>query len=134
MQEQFNDDWQAALSGEPAALNTPFRRQLRSSLEEWAARVVLASSTEDQRAIADFAETCRVNRQQDRQTMLTLFDRIEQRHQAEHINLRRAVETVALVAADDFGAPTVSLGNWPPTPKPSLFPRNHKKPVNPLTL
>jgi hypothetical protein len=110
VQQDFRADWQAVLTGAPESLNTDFRRQLRADLQQWSARTVAASQTESQKLLLGFAETYNANRQQDQEAMLTLFDRAEQDHQAQHLSLRRALETVAVVADDKFQRTENQLG------------------------
>jgi hypothetical protein len=102
VETEIRADWQAALAGEPGAVNTAFRQDLRSALDQWAAKASDSVQSENQRRFADFVDTYRANRQQERRAMLALVNRAEQKHQAEILDMRRAVETVAVVAADKF--------------------------------
>jgi hypothetical protein len=110
VQDELRSDWQAILSGNPEVLNTDFRRQLRAELDLWSAKTLADSTTENQRFLADFADTYSAYRQQDQQATLTLFNQAEQKRRADYVNLRRALETVAVVAADKFQRTETQLG------------------------
>jgi hypothetical protein len=110
VRDEIRADWQAVLANSPDAVNTDFRRQLRSDLDQWSARTVAASRAESQHLLLGFADTYSANRQQDHQTFLTLFDRANQKRQAEYVSLRRALETVAVVADDKFQRTDSELG------------------------
>jgi hypothetical protein len=102
VENELKADLQAVFIGTQDALNTPFRRELRSAVDRWNTRSVAATKAETGALLLTFAEQDKTERQRDQRTVLTLLDRLEQQHQAEYINLRRALETVALVADDKF--------------------------------
>ncbi len=110
VQDQLLADWQAVLNDEPGALNTPFRRQLRSGLDDWTASKIGTANGDDHRLLAEFLETYQANRQKDQQVLLTLLSRSEQKYQRELVQLRRSIETVAVVAADKFQRTDSELG------------------------
>jgi hypothetical protein len=133
VQDEFRADWQAVLADAPEALNTNFRRQLRSDLDQWSARAVAASSAESQRLMLSLADTCNAARQRDQQALLTAFDRAEQKHQAEHMSLRRAVETVAVVADDKFQRTATQLGELVSYAEARFIPDASSTSFQPLT-
>jgi anti-sigma factor RsiW len=110
MQEELRADWQAALDADAPALNTLFRQQLHSSLEQWRGKAAAASRAETQGLLLRFAQTAQANREEDLQAVLTVLERADQRYQAEQISLRRALETVAVVADDQFQKTESQLG------------------------
>jgi len=110
VQNELQADWIAALRGRPQVLTTDFRRDLRAGLEQWTARAAAAATEENQRLLIGLTDAYRAERQQDRQATLTLFDRAERARQAEYVSLRRAVETVAVVADDKFQRTATELG------------------------
>jgi len=110
VQTDLQADWLAALRGSPQVLTTDFRRDLRAGLEQWTARATAAATEENQRLLIGFTDAYRAERQQDRQATLTLFDRSERARHAEYVSLRRAVETVAVVADDKFQRTATELG------------------------
>jgi hypothetical protein len=107
---QIQSDWQAALSGRPEQLNTDFRRQLRAGLEQWSLRTAAASSAESQRLVAEFSENDSATRERDQQAIATWLNQAEQTRRADYVDLRRLVETVAVVAADKFQRTDHQLG------------------------
>lgn len=111
VQAEIRADWHAVLSDTPAAINTDFRRELRLGLNQWTAKAVASSRAEQERLFLEFADTYKAEREQDRDTILTLFDRTEQKRALEYMSLRRAVETVALVADDRFQRTDAELGH-----------------------
>jgi hypothetical protein len=110
VREQVQADWQAVLSGEPNAVDTDFRRELRAGLDHWTTSVLAAASTQNQQLFTEFAEATRAGRLQDQRAFLTALDESEQQNRAEQIKLRRALETVAVVAADKFQRTESELG------------------------
>jgi hypothetical protein len=110
VQNDLQADWVAAVRGSPQVLTTDFRRDLRAGLEQWTARAAAAATEENQRLLIGLSDAYRAERQQDRQATLTLFDRSERARQAEYVSLRRAVETVAVVADDKFQRTANELG------------------------
>ncbi len=110
VQREFLADWQAVLTGGPEAMATDFRRRLRSDLELWKAHTVEASKAESERLLVGFVETYHANRRRDQAAVLTLFDRAEEQHRAAHLDLRRALETVAVIADDKFQRTESELG------------------------
>lgn len=105
-------DWQAALSGRQGDLRSESRRQLRLAADRWTARTVAASSAETQRLLLDLAEDIQTSRREDHESLLALFERAERRHQLDFVNLRRAVETVAVVADDKINRTDSQLGEF----------------------
>ena len=108
--DELKADWLAALRGNEESLDTGFRRELRAGLEQWTTKAAATASEDTQRLLAEMTEAYRADRRQDRQAILTLFDRSEQAHQAQYLSLRRAVETVAVVADDKFKRAASELG------------------------
>jgi hypothetical protein len=107
---RFQADWHAALSGDPDAVDTEFRRQLRAGLDEWAMKTTAAAVSHDETLFNKFLTLYRANQQQDQQRMLTLVNDVDQKHQAEQRRLRQALETVAVVAADQLHRTQTELG------------------------
>lgn len=114
LKEQVQDDLRADLSaafrGSPETLNTDFRRDLRAGFDEWRGLTLATANTDARKLLLDFSEGYRANRQQDHRAILTLFDRMEQQRQNEYLSLRRAVETVAVVADNKFQRTENELG------------------------
>jgi len=106
LQTELRSDLESALAGSPETLNTQFRRQLRAELDLWRADSVAAAKAEARDVLVGFANSYAA----DRQNMLTLFERSEKKEQAEHLSLRRALETVAVVADDKFQRTENQLG------------------------
>jgi hypothetical protein len=129
-------DWEAVRGAEKAAVTNALQRQLGSRLQEWRAETVAALSEDQQRLFDDFFATYRTERQQDRQMLLTLFDRAEEKHQAQHLSLRRAVETVAVVAADRLQRTETQLGELASFTEARFVPDNAKplERINPSEL
>ncbi len=105
-------DWQAALGGHAGDLRTEPRRQLRLAADQWTARTVADSTAETQRVLLDLAEEIQANRREDRATLLALFEQAERQRQLDFVNLRRAVETVAVVADDKINRTDSQLGEF----------------------
>jgi len=110
VQEQLQADYGAVLAGGPEASRTEFRRQLRALLDDTKLKAVTASTAQTEHALLGFAETYRTDRDEAQQAILNLFDRAERKRQAEYVSLRRAVETVAVVADDKFQRTESQLG------------------------
>lgn len=108
VQDELRADWQAAMAGEP--LDTEFRRHLHSGMQQWSAQTLAAARTQSQHLLEPFAEEYAANRQQEQQATAELFRQTERQRQADYVNLRRAVETVAVVAADKFQRTETELG------------------------
>jgi hypothetical protein len=105
-------DWRAALSGSPADLRSESRRQLRLAANQWTARAVEQATAENQRLLLDLAEDIQSSRRDEQQTLLTMFERAERQRQLDYVNLRRALETVAVVADDKFNRTESQLGEF----------------------
>lgn len=110
MQAQLEADCRAVLEGDAGAMNNDLRRRLRNLLDDSEAKAVKASTAKTQRALLEFAESYRTDRDQAEQKLLTLFDRAEQARDAQYLSLRRALETVAVVADDKFQRTESRLG------------------------
>jgi hypothetical protein len=110
IQDELRSDLRAAVRGRPESLNTDFRRDLRAGLDEWKELTLASANAESQKLLLDFNDGYRANRQQDHKAILTLFDRLEQKRQTEYLSLRRAVETVAVVADNKFQRTENELG------------------------
>jgi hypothetical protein len=110
MAQQLKVDYQAVLAGGPAATSTDFRRQLCAVLEDTRRRAVTTAMAQSQRALLEFVESYRTDRDQAQQNILTVLTRAEQKEEAAHLNLRRALETVAVVADDKFQRTETQLG------------------------
>jgi hypothetical protein len=130
VEDAVRADFQAALSGAPEIMNTDFRRRLRADLDDWSTRSTANSKAETQRLLLRFAETYNANRQRDQQAVLTWFDRAEQKHDAEYISLRRAVETVAVVADDKFQRTETQLGELASYAEARLISDKSDRPFN----
>jgi hypothetical protein len=126
--DELRADWLAALRGQPQALNTAFRRELQARLDQWSGRVLASANAENQRLLAVLTESIEANREQDYQALLTLLDRSEQRRQADHLNLRRALETVAVVAADKFQRTESELGQLASFTRANFTPDDSNQP------
>lgn len=111
VQDQLRADLHAAVRGGPELLNTEFRRDLRTGLDEWRGLTLDAASGETRKLLLDLNDSYRAARQQDQKAILTLFDRADQQRRADFLSLRRAVETVALVADNKFQRTETELGN-----------------------
>lgn len=111
VQQQLAADWKAALSLQPGAVSTSFQQDLRQGLERWSGQTLTLASASNQQLMRDFTQTYRQDREQQQQALLGLLQRAEQKNQAEHVALRRAVETVAVVAAERFQDTETQLGN-----------------------
>jgi hypothetical protein len=98
LQQEFEADWQAALAANPAGVTNEFRRQLRGGVEQFAANHLEASSAETQRFLTDFVQSYNATRAEDHQALLALFQEADQRRRADDASLRKALETVAVVA------------------------------------
>jgi hypothetical protein len=133
LQKEFQADWQAALSDRPAAMQTDRARLIRAGLEQSAAKAVAASTAEAAHLLQDFGETYAANRRQDREALLTLWDRAEQKHQAEHVSLRRAVETVAVVADHKFERTDSQLGQLASFAQAQFISDQADRPLHPET-
>ncbi len=110
VQAQLLADWKTALSSTPSATPTPFQRELRKEMSEWVGQRLAAAALGQQQVLTEFAAGIQQTRAQDQQTWLTLLAQAEERHDTEHLGLRRALETVALVAADKFQRTESELG------------------------
>jgi hypothetical protein len=110
MQVQLAADCRAVLAGDAGTMNNDLRRQLRTLLDQTEAKAVKTSTAQTQRALLEFAESYRTDRDQAQQKLLTLFDRAEQARDAQYLSLRRALETVAVVADDKFQRTESRLG------------------------
>jgi hypothetical protein len=108
---EFLADWRSAIDAEPAGLTSNLQRQLRQGMDQWAAKAVAHSTAENQRLLLEFSDRYRAERQRDQRALLTLFEQTEQKRDAECLSLRRAVETVALVADDKFQRTDTELGH-----------------------
>jgi hypothetical protein len=108
VQDELRVDWRAAIAGGP--LDNEFRRQLHSGMQQWSAQTVAAAHAQSQQSLGQFVEEYAANRQQDQQATADLFRQTERQRQADYVNLRRAVETVAVVAADKFQRTETELG------------------------
>jgi hypothetical protein len=82
------------------ALVADLRRQVQDEVK-----------ADQQRWLADFIENYETQRQQDLQRVSTLFNRADEKRQIENLRLRRAIETVAVVAADKFQRTETELGH-----------------------
>jgi hypothetical protein len=133
VRQDVRGDWLAALGGNTESLNSPFRRELREGLEDWKTQTVSAGTAEGRRLMLGFAEQYRANRQEDQQAVLALFTRAEEKHQAEHLQLRRDVETVAVVADDQFQRTDSRIGELASFTQAKLTvaaPGDHPQPLN----
>lgn len=105
-------EWQAALSGSPADLGSESSRQLRLAANQWTARAVEQATAENQRLLLDLADNIQSSRRADQETLLAMFERAERQRQLDYVNLRRALETVAVVANDKFNQTESQLGEF----------------------
>ena len=134
IEQDTRGDWLAAVGGSEEALNTPLRRQLRERLDEWKAQAITTGTTETRRLVLGLAEQFRVDRQQDQQSVLALFEQAERKHQAEHLRLRRDVETVAVVADDQLKRTESRLGQLASYTEAKLTYDSSPETIEPLNL
>lgn len=108
LRAEVQADWRAVLNGEAA--ESPFQQELRDGLDQWMAKVTVKAAVEDRQMLSDFIGAYESNRASDRRLMLTMVNRVDQKHEAEHLGLRQALETVAVVAANKFQNTETQLG------------------------
>lgn len=119
LRDEFRNDWQAALTTRPADNN--FQRDLRGGMAQWSDEILASANAGSQRLMAGFLESYQAHQRQQQQAVLALFERAEERHATEHADLRRAVETVAVVAADRFDRTETQLGTLASLAQASLI-------------
>jgi hypothetical protein len=102
LRDEFSADLRAALSDPAESLTNDFRRLLRSDLDRWASATVTAATLAYQQQLARFAETYETARNEDRQALLDALQSLDLQHRADAANLRRDLETVAIVSEDRF--------------------------------
>jgi Sigma-70 region 2/Putative zinc-finger len=134
VRQELRADWHAALGGNSQAIDTEFRRQLRADLEHWRAQTVASSRAESEELLRSVTEMYHAARQRDQQAIITLLDRAEQKQEAEHISLRRALETVAVVADDKFQRTDTELGQLASYAAAQLISDKPTKPIDPVNL
>jgi anti-sigma factor RsiW len=134
VQQEIRQDWQAAITGGPAANETPFRRELRAGVERWTARAIQASAADTDRLLQDWAERYQIEQREKDQVIAALFATLEQKYRTEHVGLRRALETVAVVADDKFQRTETQLGQLASLAQAQFISDDADASVKPLNL
>ena len=100
LRTELTTDLHSALSASAVALTNNFRRDLQAEFEQWAALSFNNSKLETERMLAGLIQSDGALRQEDRQKVLALVQKLEQQHRTDYANLLKKVETVALVAEE----------------------------------
>jgi hypothetical protein len=100
LRTELTADLQSALKASAAVVTNEFHRELRSEFEQWAANAINNSKLETERVLAGLIQSDGALRQEDRQSVLALVQKLEQQHRADYAKLLKKVETVALVAEE----------------------------------
>jgi hypothetical protein len=120
LRQELSADVQAALAQDRSGLTNDFRRQLRAGFERMASDTLAVSRTETQLLLNDFIQTYSLNREQDRQATLALYQQGERLRRADSASLRKDLETVAVVAENRLQQAQYEIGelasNTRPTP------------------
>ena len=125
---EMQTDLLAALSGEPAALTNEFRQALHARLQVWSAGTLLAARQQSETLVGDLAQSVATAREEDQQALATTVQRLDRQHQTAIAGLRRDLETVAVVAEDQFNRTREDLGELATY---SFAANNNNSPVNP---
>jgi putative zinc finger protein len=98
----LREELQAALAANRAQIINEFQAQLTGALNQALAGAAEVSSTETRRLFGEFVKVLNAARAEDHQTMLAQLDRLQQRHAADYVALRKDLETVAAMTDDEL--------------------------------
>jgi len=110
LQGELRADLRAALSGPADTLTNDFRRQLRNDFDQWATAAIAAASVASQQQLAQFAESYRTARADDRNALLAAYEDLERARRTDYAGLRRDLETVAIVSEDRYHRAQSEIG------------------------
>lgn len=102
MRRQLSADLQTAPAANRAQITNEFQAQLTGALNQALAGAAEVSSTETRRLLGEFVKVLNEARGEDQQTMLAQLDRLQQRHAADYLALRKDLETVAATTDDEL--------------------------------
>jgi anti-sigma factor RsiW len=98
----LREDLQTALAANRAQITNEFQAQLTGALNQALAGAAEVSSTEARRLFSEFVKVLNSARAEDHQTMLAQLDRLQQRHAADYLALRKDLETMATFTDDEL--------------------------------
>ena len=102
MRRQLNGDLQTALAVNRAQITNEFQAQLTGALNQALAGAADVSSVETRRLFGEFVKVLNEARAEDHQTLLAQLDRLQQRHAADYLALRKDLETMATFTDDEL--------------------------------
>ncbi|HKS37180.1 MAG TPA: zf-HC2 domain-containing protein [Verrucomicrobiae bacterium] len=98
----LREELQAALAANRAQISNELQAQLTNASSQALAGAAEVSSVESRRLFGEFVKVLNEARAEDQQTMLAQLDRLQQRHAADYVALRKDLETVAAFADDEI--------------------------------
>ncbi len=110
LQQEMRSDLAAALSPDGSSATNAFRRELRGSVEIWAAQQNAAQMQETRQLLSGLAESVSNERSEDREATVVLIKQLEQKTLAAYSRLKQNLETVAVVADNRFQRNEDQLG------------------------
>jgi hypothetical protein len=95
-------DLETVLAVNRAQITNEFQAQLISALNQALAGAAEVSSVETRRLFGEVVKVLNEARAEDHQTLLAQLDRLQQRHAADYLALRKDLETVAALTDDEL--------------------------------
>jgi hypothetical protein len=108
----LNADLQTALAANRAQITNEFQGQLTGALNQALAGAAEVSSVETRRLFGEFVKVLNEARAEDHRTMLAQLDRLQQRHAADYLALRKDLETMATFTDDELRRTRLGLRHF----------------------
>jgi hypothetical protein len=102
LEREFSAELQSALASNRAQITNELQTAVLQSIDQAFARLGESSSAESRRSFTDLLKVVADARAEDRQAMLALVERVQQRHAADCLALRKDLETVAALTDDEL--------------------------------
>ena len=108
----LREELQTALAVNRAQITNEFQAQLTSALTRALAGAAEVSSMETGRLFGEFVKVLDEARAEEHQTLLAQLDRLQQRHAADYLALRKDLETMATFTDDELRRTRLGLRHF----------------------